>query len=187
MTTLISTIAAAEAFLVISSSPAPTVIKPVVPEQAPASSTQKLSSIDPLIDALQSSAIATNSDSFCFNEVTRQTTESERIIGELRRWAFLYKDWDGEGASAPAPESIKNAVAFVGLIRDSADLPQPMLHATGNVSLYWDNKSLYADIEFLNDGRVAYFIKKINEDKHKGVLSFDPQKMPDVFSTLIDI
>lgn len=116
----------------------------------------------------------------------RQTTEVEKIIGELREWQFLDEDWDGEGARAPINKSIENAVSLMVLIKDSADMPEPMLHATGTVSLYWDDKNLYADLEFLGDGRIVYFIKN-NNDKHKGVLSFDQQKIPDVFSALINI
>lgn len=69
---------------------------------------------------------------------------------------------------------------------DSADLPQSILHATGTMSLYWDDKVLYTDLEFLGGGRIAYFIKN-NNDKHKGVISFDSQKIPDVFSALIEL
>jgi len=59
-----------------------------------------------------------------------------------------------------------------------------MLLASGHVALYKNENGLYADIEFLGDGRIAYFIKR-NGDKHKGVLTFDSQKMPAVFSALL--
>jgi len=187
MNTFTSTVAAAEIFLSINGLSAPTVIKPIMPDPALNNPIKKVSSIAPILVNSQASVASVNSDISRFVEATRQTTESEKIIGELRQWQFLNEDWDGEDASAPIAQSIKNAVDFVGLIRDSADLPQPMLHATGNVSLYWNDKGLYVDIEFLSDGRLAYFIKTVNENRHKGVLSFDAERMPDVFSTLIGI
>ncbi len=52
-----------------------------------------------------------------------------------------------------------------------------MLLSSGHTALFWNEDNLYADIEFLGDGRIAYFIKK-NGDKHKGVLEFKSQKMP---------
>ena len=39
-------------------------------------------------------------------------------------------------------------------------------------------------LEFLGDGRIAYFIKN-NGDKHKGVVAFDSQKIPVVFPAII--
>lgn len=181
-----STALAAEAFLAITSSlPIPTVSSiPAMLEQ-PVRLVQKNSSV-----AISSPEITlkplvpTINATFHFDDVTRPTTEPEKIIGDLREWRFFEENWDGENANAPSIQSIRDAIAFVRLIKDKEEMPQPMLHASGNVSLYWNNERLYADIEFLGDGLVAYFIKHLT-DKHKGILSFDTQKMPAVFSTLI--
>lgn len=113
----------------------------------------------------------------------RLTTQNEKLIGEIRSWSLLDADWDGEGAIAPSAQSIKEAVSFVRLIGDVA-LPEPMLLASGHIALYRNESDIYADIEFLGDGRIAYFIKR-NGDKHKGVLSFDSQEMPAVFPALL--
>ena len=119
-------------------------------------------------------------------DTARSTTDMEKVIGELREWAFLKINWDGEGANAPSKTSIKEAVKFVRLINDSVEMPDPNLLASGNVSLFWNSQSLYAEIEFLGNNRIAYFIKK-NEDKHKGIISFGSEKMPAVFTTLVGI
>lgn len=116
-------------------------------------------------------------------QLERLTTQHEKLIGEIRGWSLLVADWDGEGAAAPSAQSIKNAVAFVRLLSD-VTLPEPMLLASGHIALYKNENDLYADIEFFGDGRIAYFIKR-NGDKHKGVLIFDPQKMPAVFPALL--
>lgn len=180
-----NTIAAAEVFLAISSPTTVSNIPANLESEQAVSPTQKVSTIafNPLKESLE--PIPSIND-FSFDDVIRATSESEKIIGEIRQWRFLEENWDSEGAHAPSIQSIKEAVSFVRLIKDSAQMPEPMLHATGNVSLYWDEKSLYAEIEFLGDSRIAYFIKS-NEDKHKGVFIFDPSEMPSIFSNIIGI
>lgn len=116
-------------------------------------------------------------------QLERLTTQHEKLIGEIRSWSLLSADWDGEGALAPSAQSIKDAVAFSRLLSDVV-IPEPMLLASGHVALYKNESGIYADIEFLGDGRIAYFIKR-DGDKHKGVLTFDSQKMPAVFSALL--
>jgi hypothetical protein len=121
---------------------------------------------------------------FTYVESARPTTLHESIIGEIRQWSLLNANWDGEGAAIPNAQSIKEVVSFIRLLDESFPLPEPMLLASGHVALYWNEGSLFADIEFLGDGRIAYFIKS-NEDKHKGVLTFVSEKMPPVFQALV--
>lgn len=118
-------------------------------------------------------------------QLERLTTQQEKLIGEIRSWGLLGADWDGEGSLAPSEQSIKEAVSFSRLLSD-VSLPEPMLLASGHVALYKNESDIYADIEFLGDGRIAYFIK-CNGDKHKGVLTFDSQKMPAVFPALLSV
>lgn len=113
----------------------------------------------------------------------RETTESERVAGELRRWGMLESDWDGEGAATPDRNSISSAITFLHLA-STKELPEPMLHANGHAGLLWRSDDLYADIEFLGNARVAYYIER-GQGKHKGVVSFDRKKIPDVLATLI--
>ena len=115
--------------------------------------------------------------------VDRETTEAERIAGELRRWRLLPADWDGEGASAPNSRSIAEAVAFLALV-SSENLPEPMLHPSGRAGLFWKVDDLYADLEFLGDGQLAYYVER-SQGKHKGVVNFDKIKMPPVLEALI--
>ena len=61
-----------------------------------------------------------------------------------------------------------------------------MLHATGNVSLFWEDDKSYSEIEFLGKSSLAYFIEK-DDVKHKDVITFNPQRMPDVFTNLLGI
>jgi len=114
---------------------------------------------------------------------SRATTPAEHAIGEFRRWGELTVDWDGEGAEAPAANSLHEASAFACLLSDEREV-EPMLHASGRAGLYFRGLGLYADLEFIGDGRVAYYIER-NGDKHKGVVNFDTKEMPTVFETLL--
>lgn len=119
------------------------------------------------------------------NQGERATTDQERLIGEIRRWALMDANWDGEGAVPPAARSLEESVAFVRLLENTVELPDPMLFSSGHAGLFWKTESLYADLEFLGDGRVAYFIEHEGVGKHKGVVKFDSEKMPAVFSALL--
>lgn len=114
---------------------------------------------------------------------SRTTTPAERAIGEFRRWNELAANWDGEGAEAPLQNSLREASAFACLLAD-ARVVDPMLHANGHAGLYFRTAELYADIEFLGDGRAAYYVER-NGGKHKGVVNFDSKEMPAVFNTLL--
>jgi hypothetical protein len=115
----------------------------------------------------------------------RATTDQERLVGEIRRWALMNANWDGEGAAPPAVTSLEESVAFVRLISNSMELPEPMLLSSGHAGLFWKTEDLYADLEFLGDGRIAYFIEHEGEGRHKGVVKFDSEKMPAVFPALL--
>jgi hypothetical protein len=119
-------------------------------------------------------------------QVGRPTTPREHLIGEFRRWRVLPANWDGERADAPVRESLTAAAAFACLLPESTEtvLPEPMLHASGRAGLFWERTGLYADLEFLPKGRVAYYIER-NGDKHKGVVNFNSHQLPTVFATLL--
>lgn len=129
-------------------------------------------------------------DSTSINSITTinnfaiEKTQKEKLTNEIKDWSLLDDDWDGEGGLKPVSQSIKEAIMFVALLDEKIILPEPMLLSSGHISLFWNEDNLYADIEFLGDGRIAYFIKK-NGDKHKGVLEFKSQKMPPVFTALL--
>lgn len=179
------------AALTISSPPTVSALSEVV--QQPTRTAQKASTISTSVGygrdrtpsiVAPSTSIADIGELRKFGESERQTTSLEKLQGELRSWGLFRADWDGEGAAMPNARSLQVAVSFVGLLDEDSFLPEPMLHATGHAGLFWKDNSLYADIEFLGDGRIAYYIER-QGDKHKGVLKFDPQKMPAVFPALL--
>lgn len=113
----------------------------------------------------------------------RETTAKEALIGEFRRWRLLQSNWDGEGAEAPSQSSLKYAEAFTRFLPE-ASLPEAMLHATGRAGLFWNIPGLYADVEFLDDSRIAYYIERAG-DKHKGVVNYNANEMPPVLVALL--
>ena len=186
MTTPLGTAAAAANLLIaLTVTPAPTVSQfPLGEQQArPIQRGTARSLISPdTRPTTKLSTIVANDESY--GGADRLTTPHEMIIGEIRQWNLLGANWDGEGAASPNAQSMKEAVSFVRLLGDNISLPEPMLLASGHAALYWNDGNLFADIEFLGDGRIAYFIKK-DGDRNKGVISFDSTKMPAVFPVLI--
>jgi hypothetical protein len=116
-------------------------------------------------------------------DATRDTTAQEHIIGEFRKFKLLAAGWDGEGAVAPVGKSLDEAVRLTRLLRPNV-IAEPMLFANGRAGLFWRDNGLYGDLEFLGDGRIAYFIER-NGDKHKGVVNFDAKEMPALFKALL--
>ena len=125
------------------------------------------------------------SDEFESPVFERETSNAEVAVGELRRWATLAENWDGEGASTPDKASLKSASNFVRLLTLAAMDVAPMLNANGRAGLYWNQGDFYADLEFLGDDRIAYFIEK-SSDKHKGIVRFESRAVPPVLSTLLE-
>lgn len=193
MITTLGTAAAAKLLVALTVLPTPTATEILAQLEQPRPSIKKATSLSPLAISPINATTATtvNSTASTANielieelELARPTTSNESIIGEIREWGLLEADWDGEGAVLPSTQSMKEAVSFVRLLDDEIMPPEPMLLASGHAALYWNANNLYADIEFLGDARISYFIKR-SEDKHKGVLTFDSEKMPAVFSTLL--
>lgn len=116
----------------------------------------------------------------------RPTSAQEEAIGELRGWALLDANWDGEGAIRPNVASLREAEAFVRLL-ESENLPEPMLLANGRGGLYWNDNGIYADLEFTGDGNVTYFVEHGGFGRHKGVVKFDGEKLPRVLLALLEV
>ncbi len=118
------------------------------------------------------------------NAAVRETTEVEKIVGELRRFFSLKDNWDHDGALAPIHTSLRQAISFVRLW-ETEEIPlEPTVNANGRAGLCMNEDRLYADFEFIGDTRVAYYIER-DQDKHKGVIYFDEKKLPNLFKDLL--
>jgi hypothetical protein len=115
---------------------------------------------------------------------TRATSEQEHLIAEIRSWANLSENWDGDGASAPISDSLHAASDFVCLLAREAAMPEPMLHASGRAGLVWDDGEHYAELEFFPDRRIVYYVTG-EKGKHKGFDEFDRQTIPASIQPLV--
>lgn len=120
-----------------------------------------------------------------FVKLPRETTEREQIVGELRKFRVVEAGWDGQAADAPNMGSLADAENFMHSLPMGAPLPEPMLHANGRAGLYWNDGQLYADLEFIGDGKVSYYVERRDEGKHKGVVKIRTNEMPTVLEALL--
>lgn len=120
------------------------------------------------------------------HHIARATTPSEKLIGELRSYRLMSANWDGEGAVAPCVLCLKQAVEFVRLLSKKMSLPEPMVHASGHIGLLWDDATIYADIEFLDGTKLAYFVER-NGERHKGLMRFNASAMPKILAALLEV
>lgn len=116
--------------------------------------------------------------------LARETSEQEHLIAVFRAWEALGPNWDGEGAKVPNITSLRAASAFVCAMDRDSLMPEPMLHDSGRAGLFWQSANLYADLEFLESGSIAYYVER-GADRHKGVAAFDGRNLPDVFARLL--
>ena len=162
----------------------------------PDDSTLRLVSGEPILPPMNSSRslagigagesyFVAESTGFPEQVFSRETSEQERLIATFRRWEDFKPGWDGEGAKAPVLTSLRAASSFVCAMNGDQPLPEPMLHgSSGRAGLFWSSDGLYADLEFLDSGEIAYYVEK-GADRHKGVVAFDRHNMPGVFGTLL--
>jgi len=184
MSTSLGTAAIAAAFMVMPPSPSvsaiPSLLEAVarpLPNEPATNPIPTTSHSSIFTDRAFTTLTKTSLDLGQYLDTNRPTTPLESLIGEIREWNLLEADWDGEGAQAPSQASIRCATEFIRLFDQTISLPEPMLLNSGNISLLWSAPELYADLEFLPDRRIAYFVKK-SADKHKGVLAFEATMSP---------
>jgi hypothetical protein len=119
----------------------------------------------------------------------RKTSEAELIAGTFREWEHFSTNWDGEGGLPPLRQSLENAANFIYSLAivhpSSVTDAEPMLHPSGNAGLFWDKSNLYADLEFLSDNKMAYFVER-GMDRHKGLVHYDGKAVPAAIRTLLE-
>jgi len=116
----------------------------------------------------------------------RETTEQEHLIATIRRFEEAGANWDGEGALAPDVKSVRAAGDFVCQLPAGAEMPEPLLHATGRAGLSWSSEGYYGELEFLQDGVIAYYVSRA-KDKHKGVITLVERSIPPALEALLPI
>lgn len=84
------------------------------------------------------------------------------VLLELASYQDLTPGWDGPHSQGPTQASVDAAKNFVSKIPAGLPLPIPMISPTGEVGVYWDEISGYADVSFDRDG-VASFFARLND------------------------
>ena len=133
------------------------------------------------------------SDSSAFFPTSRQTTPIEIAVSQLREWRHLNENHDGERARAPDMASLIDAESFVRAWLDLSLAPEPMLFANGRAGLFWDERGVYADLEFHGKGRLSYFVKVTGgnpdhaPETHRGVMQLHADRAPEIIAQLMNI
>jgi hypothetical protein len=119
-------------------------------------STTKLVSASPVLTA---SILLTQLPTAIFDRCTL-------LAQEIQTYKFLNDGWDGVGSVSACQKSIDAALYFVGKIPSGLPLPSAMLSYTGEVGLFWDAESGYADINFTSDGYSSFFSRTYNGQEY---------------------
>lgn len=116
----------------------------------------------------------------------RETTDQEHLIAVIRHLQHYKENWDGEGAKAPIASSLRAASDFVCRLPASVEMPEPLLHASGNAALAWSGDGFYGEVEFLAGGSIAYYFAQ-GASKHKGVVAHVGGAIPPSILVLLPV
>jgi hypothetical protein len=77
------------------------------------------------------------------------------LTGKLLSFRDYKGNWDQEQACSPSVDAVYDAVDFLNFLPQGIPIPKPMVLASGDVALYWDDGDMYAEIGF--DGSHTYY------------------------------
>lgn len=86
---------------------------------------------------------------------TDRTEFARATAAEIMSYAEFQDNWDREGAVAPHPDAITDALSMLEATPVEIGAPKPMILASGDIALYWDSGDTYAEIGF--DGSGTYY------------------------------
>lgn len=95
------------------------------------------------------------------------------VFSRLVSYSKLQPDWDGTDSVIPSTTDIQWAIDFVESIPPIFPLPKAMLSRDGVIGLYWDDGSVYIDIQFDSDHTLSVFSRDRSSGKEKFVDSVD--------------
>jgi len=91
-------------------------------------------------------------DASVWSQVEEEAERWTRWIDELLRWRHLQDDWDGEGALAPSPAVVDQAILIVQTLR-ALDAPPPdriFPSTNGTIYFEWFTPLGYWEIEVIS-------------------------------------
>lgn len=89
------------------------------------------------------------------------------LIKSIFDFKQLKENWDGYGGVTPDQSTIQDAIDLIKKLPDNALPMRAGISGDGEISLVWENESLFADIGVTGDGTYCFFIKN-NEKKMYG-------------------
>lgn len=81
-----------------------------------------------------------------------------KVEAVLASYAELENDWDGYGGQPAKLQSLVDALAFIDKLPNQAVPPRAMLSGNGEISLYWEDGSRYAEASFPGDGTYHFIL-----------------------------
>ncbi len=86
----------------------------------------------------------------------------DKLISQIKEFASLQDNWDGYNAARLTAQAINDAIDLIKLIPH--DLLPSRVGASndGEISLIWEEGTLFADFGVLGDGKFCYFINRNN-------------------------
>ena len=106
------------------------------------------------------------------NKIQYKNSEND-VFSRLASYSKLQPEWDGADSVIPSITDVQLAVDFVESIPAIFPLPKPMLSREGVIGLYWDDGSVYIDIQFDSEHTLSVFSRDRSSGKEKFVDSVD--------------
>jgi len=103
---------------------------------------------------------------------------ADLAVAQLLRMEKWDADWDGNGAAKPLDFSLKDARAFVRALSPESIIPKATLHADGHAILFVNGPEVYAELEFLEDRRIAFYVRRGGAE-WTDAISFDGRPLPE--------
>ena len=88
------------------------------------------------------------------------THQEHALREEIRSYADLPDDWDGDGAVAPCQQAVADALAFLESRPLGIPLPLPEVVPIGDVGVYWDRGGIFVEVQFGGDGAFSYYAER---------------------------
>jgi hypothetical protein len=107
-----------------------------------------------------------------------ERSPADLAVAQLLRMEKWDADWDGHGAARPLEFSLKDARAFVRALSPESIIPKATLHADGHTILFVKSAAVYAELEFLEDRRIGFYVRRGGEE-WTDEISFDGRALPE--------
>jgi hypothetical protein len=122
--------------------------------------------IVPLVRESATSTLFSVKRHFCYPTSTSHASAADlrSAVDEIAAYGDLQDDWDGYGARALDPKTIRNAIAAASRLIGRAPLPDLTPNSNGTISMEWESADGLAHLE-IGKSRYAFFIRMKNGER----------------------